>query len=125
MNDRDAPVTEEELHAYVDGELPADRQDAVTAWLSAHPEQAALVVAWRAQAEAIRARYGAVAGEPVPERLKLDRVMQLRQGVSRSWKAMAAGAAFVAFLAGGTAGWVAHGATSGLPSSFDTITAEA
>ena len=84
MIDRDSPVTEEELHAYVDGELPADRQDAVTAWLSAHPEQAALVVVWRAQAEAIRARYGAVANEPVPDRLKLDRVMQLGQaGVSR------------------------------------------
>ena len=27
MIDRDSPVTEEELHAFVDGELPADRQD--------------------------------------------------------------------------------------------------
>ena len=73
MIDRNSPVTEDELHAYVDGELPADRQDAVTAWLSAYPEQAALVAAWRAQADAIRARYGAVANEPVPDRLKLDR----------------------------------------------------
>ena len=32
-----------------------------SAWLSEHPEHAALVAAWRAQAEAIRARYGAVA----------------------------------------------------------------
>ena len=55
MIDRDSPVTEEELHAFVDGELPADRQEAVAAWLSAHPEQAALVAAWRAQAESIRA----------------------------------------------------------------------
>ena len=30
------------------------------------------VAAWRAQAEAIRARYGGIADEPVPERLKLD-----------------------------------------------------
>ena len=52
MIDRDSPVTEEELHAYVDGELPADRQEAVAAWLAAHPEQAAQVAAWRAQAEA-------------------------------------------------------------------------
>ncbi len=33
------------------------------------PSEAALVAAWRAQAEAIRARYGAVAEEPVPARL--------------------------------------------------------
>ena len=74
MIDRDSPVTEEELHAYVDGEVPADRLEAVTAWLAAHPEQAALVAAWRAQADGIRARYGAVANEPVPDRLKLDQV---------------------------------------------------
>ena len=61
MTDRDSPVTEEELHAYVDGELPADRKEAVVAWLAAHSEQAALVAAWRAQADSIRARYGAVA----------------------------------------------------------------
>ena len=40
--------------------LPADRRAAVEAWLAAHPEDAARVAAWRAQAEAIRARYGAV-----------------------------------------------------------------
>jgi anti-sigma factor RsiW len=126
MTYRNSPVTDDELHAYVDGELPADRRDAVTAWLSAHPDQAALVIAWRAQADAIRARYGAVANEPVPDRLELDRVMLLgRTGVSRSWKAMAAAAAVAAFLAGGTAGWVAHGATTSAPSSFDTITADA
>ncbi|MGA9338652.1 MAG: anti-sigma factor, partial [Pseudolabrys sp.] len=55
MIDRDSPVTEDELHAYIDGELPADRKAAVAAWLAEHPEQAALVAAWRAQAESIRA----------------------------------------------------------------------
>src|ERR1017187_5741019 len=76
MTTSDSPVTEEELHAYVDGELPADRQEAVAAWLAAHPEQAALVAGWRAQADSIRARYGSVAGEPGPERLKLDQLMR-------------------------------------------------
>ena len=54
-------MTEDELHAYVDGELPADRREAVAAWLAAHPAEAATVAAWRAQAEAIRARYGGIA----------------------------------------------------------------
>ena len=61
MIDRDSPVTEVELHAYIDGELPGDRMEAVASWLAAHPEQAALVASWRAQAESIRARYGAAA----------------------------------------------------------------
>ena len=50
--------------------------DAVDAWLATHPDDAALVAAWRAQADAIRARYGAVASEPVPERLALDSVLR-------------------------------------------------
>ncbi|HEY1475244.1 MAG TPA: anti-sigma factor [Pseudolabrys sp.] len=123
MIDRDSPVTEEELHTFVDGELPADRQEAVTAWLGAHAEQAALVAAWRAQADAIRARYGAVAEEPVPERLKLEQI--LRSGRNkRSWPAVAA-AALVALMIGGAAGWVARGASVAAPHSFEAFTAEA
>ncbi len=75
MIDRDSPVTEEELHAFVDGELPADRQDAVAAWLAAHDDDAATVAAWRSQADSIRARYGDVASEPVPHRLPVDQIL--------------------------------------------------
>lgn len=46
MIDRDSPVTEHELHAYVDGEIPADRRNAVEAWLGSHPEHAARVAHW-------------------------------------------------------------------------------
>jgi anti-sigma factor RsiW len=123
MIDHNSPVTEDELHAFVDGELPEDRKEAVAAWLAAHPEQAATVATWRAQAEAIRARYGAVTEEPVPARLKLDEIT--RQGGSRrSLAAFAAAAAIVAFVAGGTTGWFARGA-SATPSSFNRITADA
>src|SRR3954467_1222871 len=37
MIERKIPVTEDELHAYVDNELPAERRDDVEAWLAAHP----------------------------------------------------------------------------------------
>src|SRR5678816_1011826 len=86
MIDRDPPVTEEELHAYVDGELAADRRVAVEHWLGAHAEDAARVATWRAQAEAIRARYGAAADEPTPLRFNLDRLA--RHG--RKWSRFAA-----------------------------------
>ena len=125
MIDRDSPLSEDELHAYVDGELPADRQEAVIAWLAAHPEQAALVDAWRAQADAIRVRYGAVADEPVPERLKVDQVMWRDRANGRSYAAMAAAAAIVAFILGGAVGWIAHSASAASPSGFDMFTAEA
>ena len=127
MIDSDPPVTEDELHAYVDGELPDDRNEAVVAWLAAHPEHAALVASWRAQADAIRARYGAVVNEPVPERLQLDQIIRndIVNKRGRSWKAMAAAAAILAFVAGGGAGWFAHGATTAVPGGFEKFTAEA
>jgi len=121
MIDRDSPVTEDELHAYVDDEIAADRRGAVEAWLASHPEDAARVAQWRAQADAIRAHYGMLASEPVPARFDLD---QLARGV-RSWRAIAAAAVIVAFLAGGVVGWMAHGASAAAPSRFDTFTTQA
>jgi anti-sigma factor RsiW len=124
MTDFNAPVTEEELHTYVDGELPADRKEAVANWLAAHPGEAATVAAWRAQADAIRARFGAVAQEPVPARLKLEQIMRQSDAGRRSLAAFAAAAAVAAFVIGGGVGWFARGA-SATPSSFSTITADA
>ena len=105
MTDRDLPVTEAELHAYVDGELAPDRKAAVETWLSAHPEDRARVTRWHELTDAIRARYGAVATEPVPARLSVRQI----ERASRSWRSVAAAAAAAAFLIGGLAGWVAHG----------------
>ncbi|MGB7259308.1 MAG: anti-sigma factor [Pseudolabrys sp.] len=125
MTDRDSPVTEDELHAYIDGELPADRQKAVADWLTAHTDDAELIAAWRAQAESIRARYGAVANEPVPGRLKLEQLIQSSRRGGRSWAAFAAAAAIAAFMFGGATGWVARGASAAAPNSVERFTAEA
>jgi anti-sigma factor RsiW len=121
MNDRNEPVSDDELHAYIDGELSSDRQEAVAAWLATHPDAAAQVAAWHAQADAIRARYGAVINEPLPARLKLERLIR-RQ---KSWPAIAAAAAVAAFLVGGGAGWLAHGATTPSSNGVEKVTSDA
>jgi anti-sigma factor RsiW len=121
MTEPNTPVTEDELHVYVDGELPADRREAVEVWLSSHPEDAARVAAWRAQAEAVRARYGGVVNEPVPERLTLQRIVRNQ----RSWGTIAAAAAIAAFVIGGVAGWMARGAAAAAPNTVELFTAEA
>jgi anti-sigma factor RsiW len=121
MVDHNTPIREDELHVYVDGELPADRREAVETWLSNHPEDAARVASWRAQAEAIRARYGATIHEPIPDRLTLNRIMRTR----RSWGTVAAAAALVAFLVGGVAGWMARGASAAAPSLVALFTSDA
>ncbi|HEX5506940.1 MAG TPA: anti-sigma factor [Pseudolabrys sp.] len=125
MNNHDSPVTVDELHAYIDGELPSDRQGAVSDWLAAHPQDAELVAAWRAQAESIRARYGAVVNEPIPERLKLEQLLSNSRGNGRTWRLVAAAAAVAAFIVGGSAGWVARGATTLAPNNFELFTADA
>src|SRR5690348_10986176 len=104
MIDRSSPVTEDELHAYLDGELPEDRRAAVEAWLATHSDDMAKIAAWRAQIEAIRAHYGPIADEPVPPRFDVTRLAR----PERQWKAWAAAAAVAAFMAGGALGWFAH-----------------
>ena len=76
MTERKIPVTEDELHAYVDDELPAERRGDVEAWLAEHPEDAERVRSWRVMAEALHARYDAVADEPVPGRLDVERLVR-------------------------------------------------
>src|SRR5947209_1675523 len=119
MADRNEPVTQDELHAYVDGELAPDRRAAVEAWLAAHPEDAERVAQWQAQAAAIRARYGGLAAADVPRRFDLDKLGRR----PRSWRAIAA--AMVMFIAGGVIGWLAHGASAAAISRFDTFTGQA
>ena len=121
MIDNNSPVTEDELHAYVDGELPAERREAVETWLAKHPDDASLIGIWRAHSDAVRARYGNIVNEPVPARLALERIMRSR----RSWVAIAAAAAIAAFVIGGAAGWLARGASAAAPSEMETFANEA
>ena len=121
MIDRESPVTEDELHAYVDGELPAERRPAVEAWLAVHPEDASRVNAWRTQAESIKGRYGDIAHEPVPARLELGRLRRLE----RRWTRSAIAAAIAAFLIGGALGWFGHEITDGGSGIGKTLTTDA
>jgi len=120
MTERKISVTEDELHAYVDGELPAERRADVEAWLAAHTGEAERVNSWRAMADLLHARYDRVAHEAVPKRLELERLERR----PRQWLFGAAAAALVAFVAGGTVGWVAHGAAR-TPSTFQSFTEDA
>jgi len=120
MTDRKIPVTEDELHAYVDNELPAERRGDVETWLSAHPEEAARVQSWRAMAEALHARYDSVLDEPVPKRLEIERLA----GEPRKWMYGAVAAALIALVAGGGIGWVARGVAAS-PSTFQSFTLDA
>ena len=120
MTDPRIPVTEDELHAYVDDELPAERRGDVETWLSAHPDDAERVRSWREMAEALHARYDSVADEPVPQRLSIDRLAR----EPRKWMYGASAASLLAFIAGGGTGWLARGVAAS-PSTFQNFTVDA
>ena len=101
--------------------MPADRREAVEAWLAAHPDDAARVGAWRLQSEAIRARYGDVALHSVPRRLQPDRISR----ASRSWKIAAAAAVIAAFCAGSLTGWFVRDRAGDAPNDFQRLFAQA
>src|SRR6185436_5566761 len=80
------PVTEADLHAYVDGALPQARATEVEAYLAERPDEAARIAAYREQAQALRRESERVLDEPLPERLARPR----RGGVLRRYAAVAA-----------------------------------
>ena len=65
------PITEADLHAYVDGMLPARRCAEIEAHLAEHPDDAARVAAYRDQNSALRREYDPVLSEPVPAPLQV------------------------------------------------------
>src|ERR1700694_2605094 len=101
MTDPKISITEDELHAYVDNELPAERGAEAAAGRAAHPDDAERVRSWREMAEALHARYDSVADEAVPKRLEIERLV--RQ--PRKWVYGAIAATLMAFIGGGGVGW--------------------
>jgi anti-sigma factor RsiW len=120
MTDPKIPVTEDELHAYVDNELPAERRGDVEAWLATHPDCAERVRAWREMAEELHARYNHIADETVPRRLEIERLVQR----PRKWMYGAVAATLAAFICGTGAGWLVRG-VSATPSAIETLTSDA
>lgn len=86
-------VREDELHAYVDGVLPAARRLEVEAWLAAHPDDAARVEAWAAQNRLLHGAFDPALNEPLP--LNLVRAAR-RPALGLPLRALAASLALVA-----------------------------
>lgn len=90
------------LHAWLDNELSAEQRADVEAWLREHPEEAARVRLWAADAQALRARLEPVLAEPVPQRLTQLVWNRPPQTLRSAWPRWAAAA--VVFVLGGASG---------------------
>ncbi len=82
-------ISEDDLHAYADGQLPTERRAEVEAWLAANPEGAARVNAWAAQNRALHEAFDSVLNEPLP--LELVRAASTKRiRPIRAWQVAAA-----------------------------------
>jgi anti-sigma factor RsiW len=91
MSEPGSPVSEEDLHAYVDGRLDAERRDAVDRYLRHHPEVAADVTTDISQRNALREAFRAYAASPTPPQLNLSRLVEERLRRRRApWRIAAA-----------------------------------
>ncbi|MBK8085626.1 MAG: anti-sigma factor [Devosia sp.] len=97
------PLTDTDLHAFVDGRLPPGRAAEVEAFLARHPEKAAEIAHWQRQNEAINALFAPLDSQPLPERLR-PRPIAARLGSRLRWPQLAA-AATVLLALGGAIGW--------------------
>jgi anti-sigma factor RsiW len=105
VNGSESPIAQEDLHAYVDGQLTPTRRAAVQRYLQANPEEARRVAAWTAQRDTLCVTFGARAAAPLPPSLDLSRLIEDRLRRRRvPW--LAAASVLLALAVGGSGGWL-------------------
>lgn len=100
------PITEDDLHAYVDSVLEPERWAEVASYLETHPDVARRVAAFSDQRELLRAALSPVADEPLPAALNLPRIIENRRNRRSPW--WWAVAAMLLLSLGGIGGWIAR-----------------
>jgi len=97
-----APVSETELHAYIDGHLDDARRAAVESYLATNPDAAERVRAYAHQNEQLHALFDSALDESVPEVLRV-------QPVRRAPSPLRVAALLAAAVTGGVLGWTLRG----------------
>lgn len=121
MNHR--PITEDDLHAYVDDVLEPERRAEVGAYLADHPDVAKRVAGFADQRELLRATLAPIADEPLPPELNLSRIMESRTRRSSStWWAIAV---MLLLSVGALGGWVVRGSLEATPGGLAALAQEA
>src|SRR5690242_14731624 len=116
--------TEDELHAYVDGQLDDGRRREVEAWLEATPEWAETVAAWKRDAERLRAAHANPYALPPALQLEPSAIRRSLRARTRQRVALAAALVLTAGV-GAVGGWVARSMTMAatLPPMEDALQA--
>ena len=118
------PVREDDLQAWIDGRLPPERAEMVTAYLATHAEEQERYAQYAEQRQALRAAFAAQPQGSVPTRLRVAHLLAEQRRRRRQHLArIAAGVALL--LLGGAAGWTARDMLPRLASSASAVLASA
>lgn len=120
------PILEEELHAFADGLLDADRRAEVQRYLDRQPDAAELVDRIQTQRRVLREALRPIAEEPVPSRLNLQRLVEEAAAPRRRdsmWRIAAAVA--LTFGLGSAGGWMARGQSEERAAGIASLSREA
>jgi anti-sigma factor RsiW len=101
MSEINPTVTEADLHAYADGQMPEAERARIEAWLSEHADDAAQVAAWEAQNAEIRTLF-----DSHEKSKETDGDLVRRSPLPLAWPRQSAAAATLAavFVIGALAG---------------------
>jgi anti-sigma factor RsiW len=100
------PIGDDDIHAYVDGQLDPTRRTEVEAWLSENPDAAARAAFYARSNEALHQSFDPVLAEPVPAEMSMPK----RRRFVLPWRSAAIAASFA--LIGLAGGWFAHEAVT-------------
>lgn len=117
------PITEDDLHAYVDQALSPERRADVAIYLADHPDVARRIAGFGDQRAALRAALAPVAEEPLPPELNLARMIESRQ--RRPSRPRWAIAAAVLLCLGAAIGWGVRGSLQSQPGGLTALAQEA
>ncbi|MDI4663417.1 anti-sigma factor [Xanthobacter autotrophicus] len=103
------PIAEDDLNAYVDEALDAERRAEVVAYLETHPEMAERIAAHRAERDLLRVAFAPVVEEPLPPQLSLARMIEARRRPAGTPRWAMAAAAILLLGVGAAGGWSLRG----------------
>lgn len=105
-----SPLAREELlHAYVDDLLEPARRAEIERYLAEHPDERSRVESYQRQRDLLRDAFDGVLHEPVPERIRVERLGK------RQHPALRAAAVLVWIAFGAVLGWIVRGEQPGTP----------
>ena len=124
MNKKDAPIREEDLHAYVDGAIEGPRRAQIEDYLSRHPDVATRIQGHIALRERLREQLMPIVEDPIPPELNLARMVEAHRHRRRiPWRIAAS--VLLAVAVGGVGGWNLRGAAGGPGAGLEALAREA